>query len=146
MICAALCESCLQRYEIRVALQEKALLDQLTIEKAGKCPKCQGELVIDTQERIRALTAGKELKEYVILTGTQFYQAVHGMPLPEELPQDAETVVALLLTNRIEEVKVEKLGERIYLHELLLSNGLTVHLCAGGRGAQVLKVTRRADG
>jgi hypothetical protein len=144
VILGALCEACLQRYEVRVGLHEKALLDQLTAESSVKCPKCKGVLTIGLVEKIAGITAGRELKDYIILTGTQFYQAVNGMPLPDEVPKSAEAIEAMLRSHGVVGVKTETVGDRIYLHELTLSNGITVHLAAGGRGAQVLKMTRGA--
>jgi hypothetical protein len=146
VIFAAICTTCLQRFEIRVAPSERGLLEQLTSDALCKCPmSCGGEITMGSIEEISKAVVGKKLAAPMSLTGTQFYQAVNGLPLPSQVPPDEMVLDALLRTHGVTKTKFETVGSRVYIHELTLSNGVTIHLCAGGRGAQVLKITRAPD-
>lgn len=146
MILRAICNSCYQRYEITGGLDMKtstAMISQLTDEAGmGICPRqCGGKINLTNDATIDAV--GEYLKEPLHLTVTELFQAIGGMPLPDEVPQSVETLTAMLLAHRAVGATMEDSNGRVYLHELKLDNGCTIHLCAGGRGAQVLKITRR---
>jgi hypothetical protein len=146
MIIRSVCNSCYQRYEIVCTTDVKvstAMLAQLMDEAGmGVCPRgCGGRINLTNDATIDAV--GAYLKEPLHLTVTQLFQAAGGMPLPDEIPPSHETVSSLLIANKIEQVTLEDYNGRLFVHELHLSNCCIIHLCAGGRGAQVLKVTRR---
>lgn len=82
------------------------------------------------------------MKEPLHITGLQLYQAVNGLGLPDEIPKDSIIVESLLKANKLTGVAVEEVNGRTYLHELKFENGVTLHLGAGQRGAQVLKLTK----
>jgi hypothetical protein len=68
------------------------------------------------------------------------------MGLPDEIPKTMSVIQSLLNSKAIESYRLEEIGGRFYLHELKLSDGVTVHLTAGPRGAMILKITEAVDG
>lgn len=146
MIIRSVCNTCYQRYEILATSDVKistAMLAQLMDDTGmGACPRgCGGRINLTNDATIDAV--GVYLKDPLHLTVTQLFQAAGGMPLPDEIPPSHETVSSLLIANKVKQVSLEDYNGRLFLHELHLDNGCIIHLCAGGRGAQVLKITRR---
>jgi len=145
VIINSLCNSFLQPYQILVETRDIGLLRQIASDDGGMapCPRlCGGAINLVGDPTITAMTSDPRLKQPMKITGTELYRAVNGAGLPDELPQSRETVEAILKANKVVEVKVEELNGKLYLHEMSLENGLTIHLASGIRGAQVLKVTR----
>lgn len=97
-----------------------------------------GEPPLDLEKQIR-------LKEPMHLTGKQLWVAVQGAGLPDELTQDPTVVEALLKANKVEKVELEQWGDKVFLHELHLENGVVIHLTGGVKGAQVLKLTKAKE-
>lgn len=79
------------------------------------------------------------------VTGKQLYQAVNGLGLPDEIPSSVEVLEALLVGSDVVETITEEFNKAVFLHEIKLKNGSTIHLGAGLKGAQVLKITRGVD-
>jgi hypothetical protein len=136
------CNSCFTSYEVKIEPEQRMLIAHLAgTDGMATCPRCGvGRLNLLNDDGISQFA--DKLKEPIHLTGEEFYQASHGMGLPDEIPGSPELVEALLKSSAVVGVSLEQVGTRIYLHELRLAGGSTIHLCAGGRGAQVLKVTR----
>lgn len=145
MIVRSLCNSCLQPFELVLHQEDRQLLGQIAEDGGMLCPcprLCGGKINVTHDSTIESFQEGTRLRQPMTLTGAQLYQAVNGAGLPDEIPKDIDVVDALLRANQVTKCAMERQGERIYLHELHLSNGSVIHLAAGGRGAQVLKITR----
>lgn len=144
MILFTLCNSCLQPFQVTIRPEDKALVESLP-DKDGlaPCPRqCGGKISFDHE--IQDFAKDKRLRKPLHVTGKELYQAVHGMGLPDEVTDDPDIIEALFKANRIASVKMEQAMGRLFMHEILLDNGMVVHLSAGAKGAQVLKVTRPA--
>lgn len=148
MIVSTVCTDCQQPYRINIEPEDIPLVKQVVDEETKTCPcprLCGGSITIVAGSKTESSRVFQHAME---LTGKDLYRAVNGAGLPDELPKSMELITALLKTYPVKDVEVEDLGNRFYLHSLTLSNGSVVHLCAGGHGAQVLKVTRqeKSDG
>jgi len=143
MILCTLCNSCHECFDIVIAPDMGHLIAQLANEDGvAECPRHCGGKILLTGGQAMQLLAQAEKGPHTNLTAVELYRAIHGAGLPDEIPKSGELVEAMLKTHKVKDAIVEEVGERIYLHELLLENGSIIHLTAGGRGAQVLKVTR----
>lgn len=145
MIILSVCRTCLQPYEITVSLKEIPLLKQITDERGETCPcprLCGGDINILPDMDITQLLGATKLREKMPLTGTELYRAVKGLGLADEVPKSPELVHALLTGRKTVSVELETVGSQVFLHEIRLEGGVTLHLAAGARGSQVLKITR----
>lgn len=107
------------------------------------CPRlCGGSINLVLDPTIVAMSTDKRLRDPILLTGTELYQAVNGMGLPDEIPKDPIVVQSLLKSSAIAAVVVEEVNGKIYLHEMILDTGVTIHLGSGQRGAQIIKLTK----
>lgn len=143
MIINSICDTCLQSYTILVQASDVELIKQIADDEGHSCPcprLCGGSINLIGGKLIEA----DGLKQSVHLTGLQLYQSVNGMGLPDEIPKDATTVDALLRANPIIKCDISEMDGSIFLNELHLNNGVVLHLTAGARGAQVLKITKGA--
>lgn len=145
----ALCQTCLQPYRLMIAASEVSLIKQVAAEdgRTAPCPRqCGGSINLVGDPGIDALTENARLREAMTLTGTELYRAVNGAGLPDEIPTDGDTIRSHLLANRVGGLLLE-IGEggKYYLHELHLENGVILHLTAGLKGAEVLKITKRVS-
>lgn len=144
MILHSLCNSCLQPFTILLEAGDADLLRQISLEDEGrmcKCPRlCGGKINLIGSPVIDAMSS--KLREPLSITGKELYVAVHGLGLPDEITKDPEVIKALLMSNKVADLYLEETNGKLYLHEVRLENGYTLHLAAGPRGAQVLKVTK----
>jgi len=141
----ALCQTCLQPYRLMISASEVNLIRQISDSSGhtAPCPrKCGGTINLVGDATIDAMT--EKLKPPMSITGVELFRAVNGMGLPDEIVKDIDTFQALLIASKVVGAVVDLAGEgRIYLHELHLENGMTIHLSAGLKGAEVLKITKR---
>lgn len=147
MIVFSLCQKCLQPFELNIQPGDVHLIKQISTHEGmmAPCPRqCGGGINLVGDQVVDAL-AGDHLKSIMKITGTELYQAVNGMGLPDEIPHEAGIVTSLLVANRVRAVVTEKANGKTYLHEIILDNGYTIHLAAGARGAHVLKVTKERE-
>lgn len=147
MIIPSLCNTCLQPYQILVEAHEVPLLKQIATDDGEACPcprLCGGMISLVRDPVLTTMAEDKRLKTPMAITGVQLYQAVSGLGLPDEVPKDERTVESLLLANKVEKVDIEVQNEKLYLHEIHLSNGTVLHLGAGLKGAQILRVSKGA--
>lgn len=80
------------------------------------------------------------------LTAQEFFSAMCGYGLPDELGTSPEVVKALLLSSKIMDVSVgESPSGRTVVYRLDLENGTSLHLASSSHGPSVFKVTRRSD-
>ena len=144
MIVRSLCNRCFQPFHILLEAGDAGLLKEISLEDEGRmcrCPRlCGGKINLVGSPAIDELAS--ILREPMTLTGKELYVAVHGLGLPDEIEKNPEVIKSLLVANKVVAAEVEEVQGRLYLHELKLDNGLTVHLSSGARGAQVLKVTK----
>jgi hypothetical protein len=140
----SVCNSCLQPFQILLEAGDVDLVKQISVDDGGrlcKCPRlCGGKINLVGDPVITAMT--DKLREPMTITGRELYVAVHGLGLPDEITKDPEVIRALLKSNKVADLFLEEINGRVYLHEVRLENGYTLHLAAGARGAQVLKVTK----
>lgn len=145
MIVRALCNSCLQPYQLLIQSSDVDLVKQVQSEDGQTCPcprLCGGSINLVGEPTITAMAS--KLKSPIHLTGKQLYQAIQGMGLPDELVTDPLVLKAMLVANRVTSTEVELCNGKVYLHEIHLDNGVDIHLSAGPRGAQVVKMTKRS--
>lgn len=142
VIIKTFCNTCLQSYEILVEPKEVHLIkDVVNQEKMALCPRmCGGNVLIDSTSDLTEMT--KVLRAPMTLTGREFYSAVHGNGLPDEVPKHPDTVESILKANRVKGATVEQRFGRIYLSKLQLENGFDVHLSSGLCGAVIVKITK----
>jgi hypothetical protein len=144
VIIASLCNHCFQPFRLVVRPDEVSLLKQIS-DPDGltcECPrKCGGRINLVGDDVLHAMAGDRRLREPVPLTGKELYKAVNGLGLPDEIPKSALLVEGLLTSKRVVGSHVEQVGEDFYLHELHFEGGAVMHLAAGARGAQVLKIT-----
>jgi hypothetical protein len=137
-----LCNSCFQRYVLTVRPQERGLLAGYEDKGLLDCARGCGGKVIFGQDAA-AMAEGAQLAPPLHVTATEYYKALGGMGLPDEVTDDPDLIEALFKAHRVDSVMLELAMGRIFIHEIRLENGMTVHLSAGAKGAQVLKVTRK---
>jgi hypothetical protein len=130
---------CHQAFEIDLQASEAHLLDEIVeADKTCSCPKnCGGRILMVDDD-------SDTLPRYPIhVTTKELYQALHGAGLPDEIPNDLNVIAALLKANTVTNLSIENFNNRLYLHEIELSDGSTIHLAAGAKGALVMKITKR---
>lgn len=142
----SVCNRCLQSYELTILQKDKELVSQLEDATGfAKCPRhCGGFINLYPVTEFTALRDGNVLaRDPMQLTAKELYGAVFGAGLPDEIPRHPELVESILKANKVVGVKLEQTDERsgIYLHEIVLENGLTIHL-GGGIGPRVVKITK----
>jgi hypothetical protein len=144
MIIAALCNGCLQRYDLSMEpgdtdLMKTMMDDSLTV----ACPRlCGGRINVVNSVGIMTMASTPGLKQPMSLTARELFRAVNGGGLPSEIVKDPVVIQALLKSSPVVEAVVEEVNGKVYLHELKLAVGTTIHLASGLRGAQVLKITK----
>jgi hypothetical protein len=133
------CDKCFQAFEIDLNSTEVPMLQDLVDEnKTVSCPRgCGGRVPMSDDEN--ALRG----RHPIHLSGLSLYQALHGAGLPDEIPCDINVLAALLKANTVINVSVEEHNKKIYLHEIDMSDGSTIHLAAGLKGALVMKITKK---
>jgi hypothetical protein len=141
----AVCNACMQPFVLDLEPEDKPLLAQVTLEDPEgmlcRCPRlCGGRINLVPDPTIELMS--KSLREPLHLTGKELYVAVHGLGLPDEVVRTVETVEAMLKAHKIVGVDLEAVNDAVFLHELKLESGVTIHLSAGARGAQVFKMTK----
>lgn len=148
MIIKSLCNSCLQPFEISVSVSEVPLVKEVTNEEGTMCPcprLCGGSINLIGDATISEMSNDRRLREPMKVTGKQLYQAVNGLGLPDEIPTSVEVLEALLAGSEVVETTTEEFNKAVFLHEIKLKNGSTIHLGSGLKGAQVLKITKGAS-
>jgi hypothetical protein len=146
LIVRSLCNTCLQPYQLLFQATDIDLVKQVQSQDGQTCPcprLCGGAINLVGEPTITAMT--EKLRAPIYLTGKQLYQAINGMGLPDEIESDPLVLKAMLAANKVESTDVELCNGKMYLHEIRLDNGVIIHLGAGARGAQVVKMTKRRD-
>lgn len=149
MMILSLCNSCLQPYQIMVEMSEVELIKQIANESGHLCPcprLCGGMINLSGNDLINAAVKDPRFRDPLKLTGKELFKAVKGAGLPDEIDLHIETIDAMLKSGLVS-FKLDVVMEKIYLSELKMTNGVTLHLTSGPHGAQVLKMTKeRAHG
>ena len=138
----SICNKCFQRYQLIEKDEDQHLLLELReVKPRVTCPRCNhghcNLVLVPELEKIKG--------PCLSLTIKQFYQATHGMGLPDEMLPATE-LNHFLLNRELSDAVLEERNGKVYLHELAFKDGTVVHLSAGLFGAQVLKVTKRLGG
>lgn len=136
MISYAECSGCGSSFNLIISAEDIPLIEH--IEKGGEyqCPRLCGSYIKPSSGK------SNSAKNALTLTGVQLYQASFGMGLPDEVPKDTVVVDSLLKSSRVVGTVTELKSGRVYLHEITLENGTTIHLASGARGSEVLKITK----
>lgn len=145
MIINSLCNTCFQPFTLIVEPGEVYLVKEISDDTGSLCPcprKCGGNINLVGDPVIGQMANDPRLKDPMSISGTQLYKAVMGLGLPDEIPKSAVLVDSLLRASPVVKTLTETDGKYIYLHEITLENGTTIHLGAGRKGAQVMKVTK----
>lgn len=145
-----LCNTCLQSFELILEASDLELVRQISDDLGHTClcPRlCGGSILLVGDDTSREMARDSRLRDPLRLSGKELYKAVLGAGLPDEIARDEAVLQSMLIANSITDVSIEKVGDVLYLHEIRLVNGVTLHLTSGQRGAQVLKMTKeRLDG
>ena len=103
------------------------------------CPRCEFGRAIRDIEVPEALPDAQ-----VELTPEEYFRALHGFGLPDEINCPPEVIRSLLLTNQVVGVGVDLAPkQRTILNSLDLANGLTLHLGVSTQGPVIYKITRK---
>jgi hypothetical protein len=148
VILFSVCNSCLQPFQVRLDVSDPPLVKQM-MDENGFCPcprLCGGKINLVQGERFTDLAKDPRLRPEMTITAKELFRAINGMGLPDEVPKDLLTLDALLRSSTITLTVGEEVGKNIYLHELHLSNGVVIHLTAGQKGAQVMKIVKSLPG
>lgn len=87
---------------------------------------------------------GHGLVQTLSLTVEEFFAALCGYGIPEEISPEPEVVQALLLSARVDKVAVSTSPTgRTLLSRMDLDNGTCLHLASSAFGPAIYKVTRR---
>ena len=149
MLIHSICNLCFQPFNLVIEMSEIELIKQVSDEKGmtAPCPRlCGGRVnLVGSPSPETALNA---VKMPMTVTGREFFKAVMGAGLPDEIPVSAEVVSGMLKSGKITNIKADQVDGAIYLHEIELDHSVILHLASGSRGATVLKVTkaRKPDG
>jgi hypothetical protein len=135
------CHKCGTAYQISINPVELHLVIKLSDGKVppyAPCPrKCGGKILLSDTGLLPA-----QVRDVVVVTATELYQAVMGAGLPKERRVCKADLEKLLLRRKIVALDVEEHSDAsLYLHEIHLEGGAVVHLTSGAAGALVLKVT-----
>lgn len=137
----SMCNSCSQSYELLIVPATVGLIDQIKDDEGVTClcPRlCGGRINIVNIPELNTSSRTAPLA----ITAKELYQAVNGLGLPDEIPNDPIVVDALLRSGRITKTSVEPYEKAILLHEITLDSGVTLHLASASGGARVLKITK----
>lgn len=150
MIIRTVCNTCLSSFQLLVEASDVELVKQIADDKGQTCPcprLCGGRIFLTHDPVGRALANDPRLRPALPISGKELFQAVNGLGLPDEVPVGVEIIEAMLKSSKVSSVSVQLMRGHVYLHELHLENGITLHLTAGPHGAEVLKMTKeRTDG
>lgn len=109
-----------------------------------KCPRvdCRGSMKAIDETRFSALIALG--LSYFVLNADEFLSACSGFGLPDEIDASKNVVDTLLSKYKIVDVRVRQGGnpKRTILDCLILEDGSTLHVAAGGDGPTIYRITR----
>jgi hypothetical protein len=145
MITRSLCDKCLQVYEINSEPSDTHLMKELVGDDLTcPCPRlCGGKINILSSVNASKIE-GLQLKDAMHLTAKELFKAVKGGGLPDEIPKSVDVVELLFKASKVREVRIQVLGNRLYMHEIHFENNNVIHLSSGHRGAEILKITKEA--
>lgn len=109
---------------------------------------CQEKMYELSNEEARAISSVTTpgVVNLLNLTVGEFFRALCGYGLPDEIKAEPEVVKAMLLSSRVVDASVSMSASgKTLLEQLDLENGTSLHLASSSRGPVVFKVTRRHD-
>ena len=148
MIIRTLCNTCLQSFELMLEASDLELVKQISDKEGHTCPcprLCGGSILLVMDPLSSEMATDSRLKSPLRLGGKELFKAVGGAGLPDEIPRDPDVLRAMLKSSSIWDVSIEAVGNDVFLHEIQLTNGVTIHLASGLRGAHVLKMTKERE-
>ena len=144
MLIHSLCDKCYQSFKLVLEPADLELVKQVSDAQgfSAPCPKlCGGRINLVGNPSWGGIRfyAG----DAMTVTGKEFYKAVMGGGLPQELPKSAGEIESILKSGKITDMLMEVYNDQVYLHELEIDKETIIHLCSGAKGAQILKITKR---
>ena len=110
--------------------------------KPHLCPSCDQPLELD-----RACVYPSTERTWKRIGVEEFFRALCGFGLPDELGCAPEVIASLLSANLIIGVDIAATGaDRTVIHSINLSNNLKLHLASSPDGPCVYKITRTKNG
>ena len=100
----------------------------------------------EAESKVAKWSSEHDVLRVLSLSAEEFFRALCGYGLPDEIGAEPEIVQALLLSSKITGVSLFRspLGRSV-LERLDLENGTCLHLASSRHGPVVFKVTRRRD-
>jgi len=138
------CRQCLSVVMIRGSLtrHKELILDHEMFKDGWPCVRCSSKMYSLDQEDI-VCTADIKFSVKYELTVDEFFMALCGFGLPDELGCEPEIVRAVLLSAKIIDVATNvSCSGRTVISKIALDNGLSLHLAGSPYGATVYKITR----
>jgi hypothetical protein len=133
--CTFTCFAC--SHDFRVIGDEELLRKCVSVDP--KCPHCEGALKLGSAMVERGHTTTE-------LAVGDFWSAIHGFGLPEEVVAGPEAIEAMLLAHMVVEADVKKTTTgRVEIRSLTLNNGVKMHFAASGEGAVIFKSTKEEE-
>lgn len=131
-MCTFCCEECGEDY--RVLGDEELLRRCVAIDP--KCPRCERPL------RLGSSPAAKR-RLVTELDAQEFWNAINGFGLPEEVEAGPEAIEAMLLAHRVVAADIRNTAtSRVEIRSLTLNSGVKLHFAASGEGAVIFKSTK----
>lgn len=140
----SVCNTCFQAYVLRISDSEKSLLSEILDASGESCPcprNCGGSIPLQNSQEFTDMHA--ILREPLSITGTELYQAVNGLPLPDEVVKDLEVVKHLSRPENVKYITLSEHDGQVYVSDISLNDGMKLHLTAGPRGALLFKITKQ---
>jgi len=137
------CPNCPTGYQISgnwFKIQELLVAHPRWKDHDKECPLCGGVLLLQSPK----IAADREWRR---LNVDEFFRALCGFGLPDELGCAPEVVSALIRANPIIGIDMaEAGGDRTAVYSIILSNDLKLHLVSSPEGPCIYKITRSQHG
>lgn len=141
------CSNCPAGYQISgtwFKIQELLVAHPRWQDHAKECPLCGGVLLFPTARPSPEIPIHREWRK---LDVEEFFRALCGFGLPEELGCTPEAVSALMQVNPIIGMDMAAAGgDRSVVYSINLSNNLRLHLVSSPEGPCIYKITRSQHG
>ena len=138
------CSKCPAGYLVHGTLfkiQELLVANPMWREKNKGCPLC-GEVLLLGTPKLR-----EPHRKWRRIEVEEFFKALCGFGLPEELDCTPKAVAALIQVNPIIGIDMAAASsERTVVYSINLSNGMLLHLASSPEGPCIYKITRTQHG
>lgn len=141
------CSKCPTGYQISgtwFKIQELLVAHPRWQNHAKECPLCGGALLFPTARPSPEIPIHREWRRIGV---EEFFRALCGFGLPEEICCTPEVVSALMKTNLFVGVDMAAAGsDRTVIYSINLSNDWKMHLVSSPEGPCIYKITRSQHG